>query len=216
MSIIENSLEGQPLQFVVPDYRNYQYTFTLTQNINTQVAMPIPAKFSSLKSLFVTARDNTGAANYFPFCCNGYNIQNYQFRVGSQIMPTKAVDTKTEAFCELLKATASIGDILHQPSIDINSYTDDSVNSIYDATSDATRLLAFVTAQSNSFYIGLDLENYANASKDSIFSGYNSNTDDIFFIGTFAPTTTIAARFDAFALFDEVVVFENGTAYIKF
>ena len=78
------------------------------------------------------------------------------------------------------------------------------------------KLLAFVTAQSNSFFIGLDLENYANSSKDTIFTGYNSNTDDIFAIMTFAPTTTVTARFDAFALFDEVVVFENNTAYVKF
>lgn len=216
MGIIESSLEGAPLQFVVPDYRNYQYTFQLTQNISTQVAMPIPAKFSSLKSLFVTTRDNTGAVNYFPFSCNGYAFKSYSFRVGSQLMPTRAVETKTEAFCELLKATASIGDILHQPSIDITSYTDDDANSITSGATDDTKLLAFVTAQSNSFFIGLDLENYANSSKDTIFTGYNSNTDDIFAIMTFAPTTTVTARFDAFALFDEVVVFENNTAYVKF
>jgi hypothetical protein len=219
MKIIEDSLEGQPLQFCIPDYRNYQYNFSLTGNVNTQVSMPIPAKFSSLKSLFVTVRDNTGAINYFPFSCSGYGFVNYYFRVGSQIMPTKLVETKTEAFCELLKATATLSDILHTPSIDITSYTDDTNNMITDTAgtaTDATKLLAFVTAQSNSFYIGIDLENYSNAPKDSIFSGMNTNTDDIFFTGTFRPANTIAARFDSFALFDEVLVFENGTCYVKF
>ena len=52
MSVIVNSLEGQPLQFVVPDFRNYQYSLSLTQNTSTQVAFPIPAKFSSLKHLY--------------------------------------------------------------------------------------------------------------------------------------------------------------------
>ena len=219
MRIIEESLEGQPLQFCIPDYRNYQYNFSLTGGVNTQVSMPIPAKFSSLKSLFVTVRDNTGAINYFPFSCNGYGFVNYYFRVGSQIMPTKLVETKTEAFCELLKATATLSDILHTPSIDITSYTDDTNNPMTDiavGATDATKLLAFVTAQSNSFYIGIDVENYSNAPKDSIFSGMNTNTDDIFFTGTFKPTSTTTARFDSFALFDEVIVFENGTCYVKF
>ena len=219
MKIIEDSLDGQPLQFVIPDYRNYQYNFSLTGGVNTQISMPIPAKFSSLKSLFVTARDGTGALNYFPFSCNGFGFVSYYFRVGSQIMPTKLVETKTEAFCELLKATATLSDILHTPSIDVTSYTDDSANPITDTAgtaTDATKLLAFVTAQSNSFYVGIDLENYSNAPKDSIFSGMNTNTDDIFFVGTFKPTNTVTARFDSFGLFDEVLVFENGTAYVKF
>ena len=118
-----------------------------------------------------------------------------------------------------MKATSTLSDILHTPSIDITSYTDDTNNPMTDiavGATDATKLLAFVTSQSNSFYIGIDLENYSNAPKDSIFSGMNTNTDDIFFTGTFKPTATTTARFDSFALFDEVIVFENGTCYVKF
>ena len=59
MNIIRESQNGQPLQFVNPDYRNYQYNFSLAQAV-TQVSFPIPAKFSSLKSLFVTSRENGG------------------------------------------------------------------------------------------------------------------------------------------------------------
>jgi hypothetical protein len=61
------------------------------------------------------------------------------------------------------------------------------------------------------------LENYCASQKDTIFAGYNSNTDDIFAIMNFgAQGGNVTARFDAFALFDEVVVFENNTAYVKF
>jgi hypothetical protein len=50
MGLIQSSLNGQPLQFVVPDYRNYAFSnATLTQNTSVQVQMPIAAKFSSLK-----------------------------------------------------------------------------------------------------------------------------------------------------------------------
>ena len=61
MSIISNSQQGQPIQYVFQDYRNYQYTSTLPKAITT-VTMPIPAKFASLKSLFVTARENANIA----------------------------------------------------------------------------------------------------------------------------------------------------------
>jgi hypothetical protein len=72
-------------------------------------------------------------------------------------------------------------------------------------------------SNSGSFYVGLDLENYANAVKDSIFAGYNSNTDDIYAIMNFtAPAALANVRFDAFAMFDEVVVFENNTAFVRY
>jgi len=67
MSMIQGSLEGQPLQFTVPDYSNYQYTTAITNAITTQVNFAIPAKYSSLKSIFVTIRDKgVGAATFYP------------------------------------------------------------------------------------------------------------------------------------------------------
>jgi hypothetical protein len=63
----------------------------------------------------------------------------------------------------------------------------------------------------------LDLENYSSAPKDTIFAGYNSNTDDIFLIMNFAGQgNATVTRFDTFANFDSVLVCENNNAYIKF
>ena len=71
---------------------------------------------------------------------------------------------------------------------------------------------------SGSFYIGIDLENYINANKDNIFAGWNSNTDDIFAIMNFnnAIAAVVNLRLDAFANFDSCIVFENGTAYVRY
>ena len=72
---------------------------------------------------------------------------------------------------------------------------------------------------SGSFYLGIDLENYANSSnfKDSVFSGYNSNTEDIYaVINLTPPAATTAVRIDSFCMFDSVLVFENSTAYSRF
>ena len=194
MSIIRESQNGQPLQFVNPDYRNYSFNAALP-NAVTQLSMPIPAKFSSLKSLFLTVRDAAaiGANTFFPYSCNRFNLSSYFFRVGSQVLPSKVPDTTAEMFSEVCKAIGSMSAL-------------------------GTPIYGQSAVHSGSFYVGLDLENYANADKSAIFSGWNSNTDDIFFVPTFDANNPAiaAARLDAFALFDTVIVFENGTCYVKY
>jgi hypothetical protein len=215
MSTIMSSLNGAPLQFVFSDYRNYQYNYALPTATTTQVQMPIPAKFSSLKSLFISIRDKgTGALTFFPGSSVGYGLTDYQFRIGPNVMPPKTINTYQEMFSECVKAIGSMSDINYQPSIDKGSYT------MQQSTANTTGAETYFSSGTNSgsFYIGLDLENYANADKSQIFSGANTNTDDIYAIMNFTtgalPTATL--RFDAFAMFDSVVVFENNTAYIRF
>ena len=215
MSMINQSLDGQPLQFVIPQYKNYAWSgASLTNNTATQISMPIPAKFSSLKSLFLTVRDkSTGAITFFPFSSVSAGISDYTFRIGPNIFPPKAPSRLTEMFCEAVKAIGSIGDLNHQPSIERTSYS--LVNSTAAAIATDPQYNA---SQSGSFYIGLDLENYSSAPKDTIFAGYNSNTDDIYcnisYSGTGATSATM--RWDCFATFDCVYVFENNTCYIRF
>lgn len=213
MAMVQQSLQG-PIQFVVPSYRNYQNAFAITYGSTTSVQMPIPAKFSSLKSLIVTQRDKgTGATTYFPYSSVKYGLSSYYFRVGSQVVPTKAPDTTAEMFCEVMKAVASLADLNHQPSIEKDSYqlTLSSPNTY------AAELLNASNAVSGSFYIGLDLENYCSAPKDTIFAGWNSNTDDIYLVMNYdGSQATATLRYDAFAMFDAVVVCENGTAYCRY
>jgi hypothetical protein len=223
MSMVASSLEGQPLQFVVPDYRNFQFSYSLG-TAQTQVTMPIPAKYSSLRSLFCCIRDKgTGVANYFPFSSVTCKNLDYIFRVGPNIYPPKAptasYDTTnyqtsySEHFSELMKAIGGLSDINHQPSIERTSYT--LTNSV--ANTLALETYNASSTSSGSFYIGLDLENYAGADKSVCFAGWNSNTDDIYLIMNFAgQTAATTVRFDAYALFDTVVVCENNTAYVRF
>jgi hypothetical protein len=221
MNIIRESQNGAPLQFVNPDYRNYSFNAALP-NAVTQISMPIPAKFSSLKSLFVAIRDtaNIGANTFFPYSCNKFRISQYYFRVGSQVLPSKVPDSTAEMFSEVCKAVASMSDLNHQPSIEFASYTQDIAVANAGDVNVALTTPVYQTSNINSgsFYVGLDLENYANADKSAIFSGWNSNTDDIYFVPTFNNNDPAipAARFDAFAMFDTVLVFENGTCYVKF
>ena len=205
MSVVAGSLQGQPLQFVVPDYRNYQFSYSLAANPTTQVSMAIPAKFSSLKSLFVTVRDQgTGAITYFPFSSITAGIVDYQFRIGSSIFPPKAVNTLPEMFAEVIKSMGSMSDLNYQPSIAKTPYS----LAASTALTVANELNFSSAVGSGSFYIGIDLENYVNANNDNIFAGWNSNTDDIFAIMNFTRGAGVQPiRFDAFAMFDSCLVF---------
>lgn len=212
MQTIYSSLGGEPLQYVVPDFRNYQFSQTLPAS-RTQVTFPIPAKFTSLKALFVTIRDKgTGAITFFPYSSVSLGFNEYYFRLGATTLPSKSPSTLTECFAEAVKAIGSIADINYQPSIDKASYS--VITSA--ANNDNSTALTTSSVSSGSFYIGLDLENYASADKSSIFSGYNSNNDDCYAFITLTPSAGVTARFDAFANFDTVVVCENGTSYVKF
>jgi len=214
IAMIYESLQGSPLQFVIPSYRNYQGGGQLTADANTQLAIPIPAKFSSLKSLLLAFRNTAqiNAASFFPYSSCRSGIVDYQFRIGSNVMPAKAPNTTCEMFAEALKAMGSMSDLNYEPAIDKDTYSLNAniPNVQFNERHGASRV------SSGSFYLGLDLENYSGASKDTIFAGWNSNTDDIFAMVNFVAPATYTLRVDTFAMFDAVLVCENNTCFVRF
>lgn len=239
MQAITSSTEGNPLQFVFSDYRNFVYTYTQADGSATTVNVPIAAKYASLKSILVAMRNTakSNAITYFPFSSHHFNLLDYTFRVGPTVLPSKAPNTYPEMFSELLKTIGSMSDINHQPSIDYFSYSGNYAKGVSGGlpslagtavssttnfwgpianTDTATSLAGNIN--SGSFYVGLDLENYTSADRSTVFAGYNSNTDDIYFNANFGGVSGGIAshRFDSYAIFDSVLVFQNGTAYVKF
>jgi hypothetical protein len=211
MEVIWDSIGGRDgqLSFSIPQYTNYQYTYALGTG-PMQVNFSIPAKYSSLKSIFVMTRDNgTGLAQYYPYSTITANLLNYYFRVGSEIMPTKAPYSYPEMFAELLKAFGSISDLNWHPSIEKASYETQ--------TSTQSNALNNGSISSGSFYIGLDLENYVSAPKDTIWCGKNTNTSDIFAVLNYGGTTpAVSARLDAFAMFDAEIICQNNVCFRQF
>lgn len=201
---------SNPLQMVFSDFRSYPYS-TFLQATTTQVSMPIPAKFSSLKSLVVAQKITIGSSTYYPLSSSDFNLQSYQFRIGSEVVPSTGPSTKSDFFNEAVKCFGSIADLGYQPSIDSDSY-----NAPYNAGA-VTTFLQAQTTNSGSFVVGIDLESYQNTDKSTIFAGMNTNTSDIFYNPIHnATASNTPINYNAYANFDSVLVCENGVAYVRF
>lgn len=204
---------SSPLQMVVPDYRAYSFSQALTSGTATTISMPIPAKFSSLKSIVINQKNSAtaGQLTYYPYASGTMGLTQYQFRIGSEVLPSNPPLTTAEFFTEASKCFGSIADLQYQPAVDLESYT--VVNP--GATAITTYNLG-QTYSSGSFIVGIDCESYQNADKSAVFAGMNTNTSDIFFIGQYTPTASQTALLTAFAAYDSVLVCENGVAYCRF
>jgi len=201
---------SNPLQMVFSDFRSYPYS-TFLQATTTQVSMPIPAKFSSLKSIAVAQKITIGSSTYYPLSSSDFNLQSYQFRIGSEVIPSTAPSSKSDYFNEAVKCFGSIADLGYQPSIDSDSY-----NVAYNAGAVTTTVQA-QTTNSGSFVVGIDLESYQNTDKSTIFAGMNTNTSDIFYNPIHnATASNTPINYNAYANFDSVLVCENGVAYVRF
>ena len=105
---------------------------------------------------------------------------------------------------------------------------------MYTAASDVTNA---TNIGEGSAYIAIDLESFPAAEKSAIFSGLNTNTDDPFCIMTFDTTAvtststsayglmgndqpvslpSVFLRIDSFAMYDAVLICENGVAYTRY
>jgi hypothetical protein len=203
------------LQYSLPNFRNFQYTFSLAAGVNTQVNFPIAAKYVSLKSLIISMRDVAKGVNtplYYPYSSHTFGLQSYFFRMGSLTMPAIQPSTVPQFFSEVIKTVGSISDMHNTPSIDLLQYNMPIpvINNQINITQG--------DINSGGFCVGIDLENYPSSEKSQTYSGYNSSNDDIYLVMNFLNPTAnaINVRFDAFAMYDQEVVFENQTAYVKF
>jgi hypothetical protein len=208
-----NAGSSSPLQMVIPDYRAYSFSQGLTSGTATTISMPIPAKFSSLKSIFINQKNSAtaGALTHYPYASGTMGLSQYQFRIGSEVLPSNPPLTIAEFFTEAGKCFGSVADLQYQPAVDLESYS--VVNPGATAVNDYN---LGQTSNSGAFVVGIDCESYMAADKSSVFAGLNTNTSDIFFIGQYAPTASQTALLTAFANFDSVLVCENGVAYTRF
>jgi hypothetical protein len=205
---------SNPMQVVLPSWRSYTNSASVPATTQTQVSFPIPAKFSSLKNILVASRSTAGLAAQYPssHCAFGVGSSNsigYQFRVGSEVLPSTAPTTFPEIYNEAVKCFGSLADMQLQPSIDNTAFVLNAPNTI-------AGLVEASTEDSGAFLIGIDMEIYQNADKSSIFAGTNTNTSDIFAIINYYTSGATTVLQTAFACYDQVLVFENGVCYSRY
>jgi hypothetical protein len=212
MNIIKQSIGNAPVQWVVSDYRNYGSNIILPNSVTT-VSVPVAAKFNSLNSLFFSFRLNSaGTALYNALESTDFKLQEYYLRVGSRTMPVKPPNTYPEFYSELLRAFGTVSDVNQECGISIEQYRKD----VPVAMAGAETSLA---SQTGAFYVGVDLESYSNTSNDTIYSGTNTSTDDIFGVFRFDAQgngVTNNVRIDSYALFDQLILIQNGVCTVNY
>lgn len=206
---------SSPMQMVLPSWRSYTNSASLSAGSVQQVSFPIPAKFSSLKNLMVATRSITGVgsgqypSSHCAFGVGSSNSSGYQFRVGSEVLPSTAPTSFPEIYNEAVKCFGSLADMQLQPSITAQAFELNLPNTVSGLTEASTE-------DSGSFLIGIDMELYQNADKSSIFAGTNTNTSDIFAIINYYTAAATSILQTAFASFDQVLVYENGVCYARY
>lgn len=207
---------SSPMQMVIPSWRSYTNSANLPAGTQSQVSFPIPAKFSSLKNIVLATRNNAavGVAGQFPLshCAFGVGSSNsigYQFRIGSEVLPSTAPVTMPEIYTEAIKCFGSVADLQNQPSINNDAF-------VLDAPVAVTTLNGSFLTNSGGHLLGIDLETYQNVDKASIFAGINSNTSDCFAIVNYFSASAITILQTAFACYDQVLVYENGVCYARY
>jgi hypothetical protein len=199
---------SSPMQMVLPSWRSYTNSAAIT-TAGTQVSFPVPAKFSSLKNIVVATRTTAGTAAQYPSSHCKFGLQSYNFRVGSEVLPSTAPTSLPEIYNEAIKCFGSVADLQLQPSIDNTAFSLDVPNT-------AAGLVEASTEDSGAFLVGIDMEIYQNADKSSIFAGTNTNTSDIFYIANHTPAGNVTILQTAFACYDQVLVYENGVCYARY
>jgi len=199
---------SSPMQMVLPSYRSFTNSAAIT-TAGTQVSFPIPAKFSSLKNIFVASRTSQGADGLFPMSHCKFGLTSYNFRVGAEVLPSTQPTSVPEIYNEALKCFGSLADLNLQPSVDLVSYGLNVPTTI-------STLAGASTSDSGSFVVGIDMEIYQATSTQSIFAGTNTNNSDIFFIANYTPAGNVTLLQTAFAAYDQVLVLENGVCYARY
>ena len=174
------------------------------RNATTQISMPIPAKFNSLKALYVTMRRNPdGNNNAYADDCGKYFLSQYTTRIGSRVIPSEPPNTTAQFVAEMERALGSASS-----RISPSSYTYAQVR--YDGPQ------ALVT--SGAFAIGIETESYSSAPMGSVYQGLNTSTDDIFFQATFGANGVgdLGTRFDAYASYDQLITIDNGVVSVQY
>jgi hypothetical protein len=204
-------------------YRHY--SGTLPNGSVSQQSLIIPARFGSLKNLIVLPHSSASVgafASYSQSSRINPNFTQYQFRVGSLMLPqnpvllsgvSQGIGGYAECFNEVIKSFHGLGMVGSSPSISSAFY-----NSAADASTVSLVKQGGTDANScqNAFAIALELETLANRN-DVLLSGINSLNSTIFFEANIGTALGAAYTLDFYACYDSIFILEpTGLLSVRF
>jgi hypothetical protein len=203
LDVIYRSLDGKPILWSCNTFSNFVSSNTLATAVTT-VSIPVPCKVNSLRALYVTMRSTSaGALSTYSDDCPNFRLSSYQWRIGSRVLPADVFTTVSQFLAELERSMGCVSN--KSPS----SYTSRQITAATARGADQT--------YSQCFAVGLETESYSNVPTTSLYTGMNCVGDDIYFMPTFAAQdNATAVKFDTYALYDVLVVIDNGNVSVQY
>jgi len=208
-----------PLYLHGSSWRHYTSSLTATGG---QYSTLIPARFASLKQIAVIPRRTGDKATQADYCLSSRinpNIQFYQFRIGSAVIPSKPVYLESsttgayaEAYIELLKAWHMIHNVNMSSCLDLEYNVSDKATDLTASTVQGN--LVSATSYKNGFVIAQELESFSQRS-DVLLSGMNTLSSQIFFEPTIGTAPGSTYTFNFFAWYDHILVLDRGILSVK-
>lgn len=162
----------------------------------------VPARFSSLKTLFSVMRDaskvqtagqNSISDRVQPFGATG----QWYYSIGGKNIPATPVKNSIEAYAELSKALHAFGTVNHTSLI---------TNATWAKAANAT---------DSTYVIAQDLEHLPHKSRLQE-NGINTLSVNTHLIMDFGQPVTANVRVNTFAHFDGILIIQNGIATVRF
>jgi hypothetical protein len=231
LTIVELSDEGENLvrsNYAYPEQPLYlhgaswrHYTSQLPASSGGYSTL-VPARFASLKQLALLPRRSTEISNTLAYGLSSRvnpNFAYYWWRIGSAILPPKAVYLENsgstggygEAYAELLKSWHDLNTVSNSTCLGLEYGVADVV--VPNCPQVAVQTGA--NSYKNGFVIAQELESFAQRN-DVLLSGMNTLSSQIFFESTIntAPATTYTLDF--FAYYDHILVLDRGLLSVKY
>lgn len=217
MATIRGSLGGGDLAMAVDRWANISYSATLGTSA-TSIAMPVPFKYSSITSLLLTQRLQSalavGATDTDAFSSAHYNITEWFINLGSTTVPSKRPNDLSQMFSLYQQALGSPGDIGYVPNICRYQYSTAATVEVSGETPATTNPL---TCLAPSFALGFDLSGYPSSDSSGLFSGFNSQTVDIYWNLLYAgQAAAVNIRYDAYCGHQAVITFGANGVQIRY
>lgn len=204
MEVIEKSLDGKAVQWSCTSYSNFVSSNALGIAASS-MSIPIPCKVNSLQSIYITMRtQDAGGASLFADDMPNFLLSQYQFRIGSKVLPSDVFTTVPQFLAELERAMGCVSNKTQ------SSYNAAMITGT--AASGASKVV------SSAFGVGLETQSYANVAMGSLYTGMNTTNDDIYYLPQFAALDprNIVIRFDIYCYYDSLIVIDGGNVSLVY